>query len=260
MAFLNKAEVESYAEENGIDLTGMTWPQKQKTIADHMKENGVKQQPKVSDGRDEEISRLKRQLAEARAKADNIPIPQTPVVFDMGVNHVEPTIEDYDNVILMSSPEQPPTQYQRNKYEVELGRDMNTSEVSFDVGQNSPFINDGVNVKTATYRVEETNRKVIAEETMPKYSCLLTYRPTKDLCAVAQYGGHRGYLWTHHRLPNIKAMLDMMGVYEEYRTMWQKERGRLFYLGGLLCCDIPFTNEMFKKIQREIKLREKAMS
>lgn len=260
MAFLNKRQVEEYAEAHGLNLAGLSWQQKQKVISDHMKTQVtearklVKNERTSRDDRDDEIKKLKRQLDEARAQAKAV--PQVPVVFEKGLNSPAPTIEDYENVVLIASPEQRPTQYQRGKYYENVGTEKITHEVSLGVGNQSPFGNDESGTRSATYTVESTGRPVVAESTMPKYSCLLTYRPTKDLCAVAEYGGHRGYLWTHHRLPNIRAMLQQMGAYEEFKDEWQKGTGRMFYLGGLLCCDIGFTEGMFKRIQRELRKRD----
>lgn len=264
MAFMNKAQVEEYARMAHLDLGGMTWQQKQKAISEHMRRSGGDvdgDKTPVSDGvpsvgsRDAEIEELKRKLAEAEKKAEAM--PQVPVMFKRGKAEVLPTIEDYENVTLIASPEQRPTQHQRGKWYEELGTQKNTKEVHLGVGRESMFSGDESGVKSSTYVVEDTDRKVIAESTMPKYSCLLTYRPTKDLCAVAEYGGHRGYLWTHHRLPNIKAMLQMMDAYEEFKDRWRDQPGRLFYLGGLLCCDISFTESMMKRIQKELRKRDR---
>lgn len=281
MAFLNKKQVERYASAAHLDLTGMTWQQKQKAISDHMKRNGIKDplflvqddgNEKIADWngpevreeearvaamkaakeKDAEIARLKSELEKAKAEQ---PVPQVPVVFEKGKNIPQPTIEDYENVVLIASPEQRPTQYQKNKWYENVGMQKDTEEISFDVGKQSPFHDRESGTRNATYRITDTGRKVEAESTMPKYSALITYRPTRDMCAVAEYGGHRGYLWTHQRLPNIRALLEQMGAYEEFKEEWQKQPGRMFYLAGLLCCDISFTDSMMQRIQRELRKR-----
>lgn len=265
MAFLNKEQVERYASVAHLDLTGMTWQQKQKTINDHMKREGIKDpmavigggdvdgdKQAIADDRDAEIARLKAELEKARAEQ---PVPQVPVVFEKGKNVPQPSIEDYENVVLIASPEQRPTQYQKNKWYETVGTQKDTEEISFDVGKQSPFHGRESGTKNATYRITDTGRKVEAESTMPKYSALITYRPMRDLCAIAEYGGHRGYLWTHQRLPNIRDLLEQMGAYEEFKEEWQKQPGRMFYLAGLLCCDISFTNSMMDRIQRELRKR-----
>lgn len=272
MAFLNKQQTEEYAREHGLDLTGMTWQQKQKAINDHMKETGVKvvvddcsgrhdgKAPDVfepesvkADDTEAEIARLKAELEEAKAKARAV--PQVPVIFEKGKAEVAPTIEDYENVVLIASPEQRPTRFQRRKWYETMGTNKDTREVSLGVGNDSPFHGNEGGTREATYVVRDTGQVLQSESTMPKYSCLLTYRPTKDLCAVAEYGGHRGYLWTHQRLPNVAALLRQMGAYEEYKHFWNDHAGRKFYLGGLLCCDISFTEHMFEVIQRELRER-----
>lgn len=270
MAFLNKAQVESYASVAHLDLNGLTWQQKQKAINDHMRRNGIKDPiryigdqdapmdpsidmaEEINDAMNHRIKELERQLEEARS---NQPVPQVPVVFEKGRNVPQPTIEDYENVVLIASPEQRPTKYQKGKWYENVGTQKDTEEISFDVGKASPFHDRESGTKNATYRITDTGRKVEAESTMPKYSALLTYRPTKDLVAIAEYGGHKGYLWKHHRLPNIKNLLEQMGAFEEFKEEWQKQR-KIFYLAGLECCDIPFTEYMFEKIQRELRKRD----
>lgn len=264
MAFLNKQQVERFEKETGVDLSGMTWQQKQKAVSDYMKEHAIKGPTFLMDkrdgtvveesvdDRDAEIARLKAELEKAKSEQ---PVPQVPVVFEKGRNVPQPSIEDYENVVLIASPEQRPVQYQNGKWYENVGTQKDTEEVSFDIGRQSPFHDRESGTKNATYRVTETGRPVTATSTMPKYSALITYRPTRDLCAIAEYGGHRGYLWTHQRLPNIKGMLEQMDAYEEYKGEWKKQAGRMFYLAGLLCCDISFTDHMMSKIQRELRKR-----
>lgn len=272
MAFLNKEQVEKYAQTAHLDLTGMTWQQKQKAINGHMKENGIKDPmafilesvpdskgfdtlSKLTNGpddKDAEIARLRAELEKTRSER---PVPQVPVVFEKGRNQPQPDIKDYENVVLIASPEQRPVQYQNGKWYEEVGTQKDTEEVSFDIGRQSPFRDRESGTRNATYRVTETGRPVTATSTMPKYSALITYRPTRDLCAIAEYGGHRGYLWTHQRLPNIKGMLEQMDAYEEFKGEWKKQSGRIFYLAGLLCCDISFTDHMMDRIQRELRKR-----
>jgi len=256
MAFLNKQQTEEYAREHGLDLTGLTWQQKQKAISDHMKsiepDEPEPVKAEASDA-DAEIARLKAELEEAKARAKAV--PQVPVIFDKGKAEVQPTIEDYENAVLIASPEQRPTQYQRRKWYETMGTNKETREVSLGVGSDSPFRGNEGGTREATYEVKDTGHIIQSESTMPKYSCMLTYRPTKDLCAVAEYGGRRGYLWTHQRLPNVAAMLRQMGAYEEFKHFWNDQAGHKFYLGGLLCCDISFTEYMFEHIQRELRER-----
>lgn len=274
--FMSREQLEAEAERLGVDLEGLKWPQMVSAVSKALREEKelevegaieaikLPEMPDLGDtdgdvGKSEEeweaeLADMRAQLkaAEERARA----VPQVPVVFHVGKAQPEPTIEDYDNVVLVASPEQRPTQYQRAKWYEELGEDVQTEDVTFEVGARSPFSETESGAKIASYRTRKTGRPVTAESTMPKYSCLLTYRPTKDLCAVAEYGGHKGYLWTHQRLPNVRGMLQQMGVYEEFKSLWQDSSGRnMFYLGGLLCVDIPFTNEAFKKIQRTLRKR-----
>ena len=273
---MSREQLEAEAKRLSVDLGGLKWPQmvsavskalreeKELEVEDAIEAIKMPDMPDLGDAdgdpaRSEEeweaeLADMRARLKEAEERARAV--PQVPVVFHVGKATPEPTIEDYDNVVLVASPEQRPTQYQRSKWYEELGEDIQTEDVTFEVGARSPFGETESGAKIASYRTRKTGRPVTAESTMPKYSCLLTYRPTKDLCAVAEFGGHRGYLWTHQRLPNVRGMLQQMGVYEEFKSLWQDSSGRnMFYLGGLLCVDIPFTNEAFKKIQRALRKR-----
>ena len=269
--FLSKENIGLEADRLGVSLDGLSWPEQQKAIAEARRAEREKmaaaaepepqpeperESPIADDGREEEIVRLRRELAEAREQAKAV--PQVPVVCELGKNVVEPTIEDYDRVVLIASPEQRPTPQQPGKYYEEVGTQKITTERSLDVGKLSPFGPNESGTKVVDYDVKDTGRPVNAESTMPKYSCLLTYRPTRDLCAVAEFQGHRGYLWTHQRLPNVKSLLQQMGVYEEFHELWDKRHGAKFYLGGLICVDISFTDETMQRIASELRRRAKA--
>ncbi len=269
--FLSKENIGLEADRLGVSLDGLSWPEQQKAIAEARRAEREKmaaaaepepqpeperESPIADDGREEEIARLRRELAEAREQAKAV--PQVPVVCELGKNVVEPTIEDYDRVVLIASPEQRPTPQQPGKYYEEVGTQKITTERSLDVGKLSPFGPNESGTKVVDYDVKDTGRPVNAESTMPKYSCLLTYRPTRDLCAVAEFQGHRGYLWTHQRLPNVKSLLQQMGVYEEFHELWDKRHGAKFYLGGLICVDISFTDETMQRIASELRRRAKA--
>lgn len=251
--FMNKQQIREEAERLGIDLTGLTWQQQQQVVSKALRGEEPVATPTRKQEEQAEIERLRAELEDAKARA--AAVPQVPVVFDLGPNHPEPTIEDYENAVLMASPMQQPTQYQKQKWFETIGEEKLTEDIYLGVGNQSPFGPDDEGLKTKTYKVIDTGRPVVATSTMPKYSCLLTWRPTKDLCAVATYGNHRGYLWTHQRLPNVKGLLQQMGVYEEYKHLWQKGTGRIFYLGGLLCVDVAFTDETFRRIQAELRKR-----
>ena len=270
--FLSKENIGLEADRLGVSLDGLSWPEQQKAIAEARRAEREKmaaaaaepepqpeperESPVADDGREEEIARLRRELAEAREQAKAV--PQVPVVCELGKDVVEPTIEDYDRVVLIASPEQRPTPQQPGKYYEEVGTQKITTERSLDVGKLSPFGPNESGTKVVDYDVKDTGRPVNAESTMPKYSCLLTYRPTRDLCAVAEFQGHRGYLWTHQRLPNVKSLLQQMGVYEEFHELWDKRHGAKFYLGGLICVDISFTDETMQRIAGELRRRAKA--
>lgn len=260
--FMDKETLYSEADRLGVDLTGLKWPQMQKAVIDaqnaEVGETGPK--PSADDAKDtaeymrEEMARLRRQLADAQSAQ-----PQEPVVFDLGRN-VEPnTIEDYEGKVVLISPGQKETPNQRVKYDETLGYDRPVKEVHLDVGKNSPFLGDqGTSDlrKDATYQLgKRTGKKVVATSTMPKIGAMLTFDPRKDMVAVATYNGHRGYLWSHHRLPNIKGLLKEAGVYEDYRDRF---KNKLFYVGMQLCCDISYANSILSEVSRKARINERA--
>ena len=261
--FMDKETLYSEADRLGVDLSGLKWPQMQKAVIDAQNKEAEHRKPEkreptkeleTAEYMREEMARLRQQLADAQSAQ-----PQEPVVFDLGRN-VEPnTIEDYEGKVVLISPGQKETPNQRVKYDEELGYDRPVKEVHLDVGKGSPFLGDqGTSNlrKDATYQLgKSTGKKVVATSTMPKIGAMITFDPRKDMVAVATYNGHRGYLWSHHRLPNIKGLLKEAGVYEEYRDRF---KNKLFYVGMQLCCDISFANMVLTEVSRKAKINEKA--
>ena len=257
MAFLSKEELKREAERLGVDLTGLSWQHQQKAVADALRAKTVidKAEQSLQDYQDE-VNSLKEEL---RRLKENQPVPQTPVVINRGTNKRAPSLKDYDDVVLVAAPEQTPTPNQPVKWYEKVGTDKRTREVSYDI-RHMPFGEKESGTKYASYMVDDTGRPLIAESTMPKFGALLTWRPTKDLAGIAEFNGHRGYLWNHHRLPSVKPMLKEMGVFEEYKDRFYSNN-HVFYLAGIEVCDIAFTDYMLKQlIPKELKRREIAES
>ena len=173
--FLSKEIIAAEADRLGVSLEGLSWPEQQKVIAEARRAEKekmaaeVKPEPEpepereptvVDDAREKEIAELKRELAEAKEQAKAV--PQVPVVCELGLNVVEPTIEDYDRVVLIASPEQKPTPQQPGKYYEEVGTQKITTERSLDVGKLSPFGPNESGTKVVDYDIKDTGRPVNA--------------------------------------------------------------------------------------------------
>lgn len=232
MPFLNKEELEAKALQLGVDLEGLTWPQKQKAVGQAITEANraqetVKEVPVVEQ---------KKNL-----------IPTTPV-------H-EPTIEDIKGVTVFISPEMPLVTNQLYKYEEELGEDTKVAPVSFDAEQAASMA--GHKTKTATFQVKgKTGRKVIATSTLPRWNAEMTYRPDRDLVPVVTCNGKSGYLWTHHKFPNIKQLLMDSGYYYDYKRFFngQNYPQNIWYAAGkLLVANIETVHSIFREIEHKAK-------
>lgn len=231
--FMDKDVLLKEAERLGLteQLEGLTWPQQNKLVRDALTERG-------------EIHRAE---------------PQEPVLvpskYAQAAHRVR-TIKDYRNKIVLVAPELKQTPIQLAKYEEDLGEEpmVEDSNVMDDWNMGKPLQKDLV---TGTHYITgTTGRRVVAQSTLPKENAEITFRPTVDLVPVVKFQERRGYLFTHHRLPNIKALLIACGHYEEYRKTFS-EPPYVFYLTGLLCCDIDAAHQIFDRIEREEKRKAK---
>ena len=116
--FLSKETIALEADRLGVSLEGLSWPEQQKAIAEARRAEKEKMaaeiepkpepEPKrestvVDDAREREIAELKRELAAAKEQAKAV--PQVPVVCELGLNVVDPTIEDYGRGVPLASTE-----------------------------------------------------------------------------------------------------------------------------------------------------------
>jgi len=231
--FMDKDVLLKEAERLGLteQLEGLTWPQQNKLVRDELSKRG-------------EISRAEPQ--------DPVLVPSK---YAQDVHRVK-TIEDYRGKTVLVAPEIAPTVNQVVKYDEDLGEEpmVEDSNVMDDWNMGKPLQKD---LTTGTHYIAgTTGRRNIAQSTIPKENAQITFRPTVDLVPVVRFGNSQGYLFTHHRLPNIKALLIACGHYEEYRKLFS-EPPYVFYLTGLLCCDINAVHQIFDKIEREEKRKAK---
>lgn len=265
--FMDKETLASEADRLGVDLDGLTWPQKQKAVIKAQEEEiaskgsqpqARKPKPPIEPAQknDEPVEDKDAEIARLKAELEHRPVLQNPVRIELGRNEVPNTIEDYYGKLLVASPEQSPTVNQRLKYEERLGyNDMDTEEISLTIGKNGAFDPDDTRTrKEATYRTREKNREVVANSTMPKIGAMISFNPQKDMFACATYNGKRGYLWTHQTYPNVKAALKEAGAYEKYKHRFIDNPNAMFYLGGsLICVDIDLTHAVLGEISAEAR-------
>jgi hypothetical protein len=236
MPFLNKEELAQKALELGVDLKGLTWQQKQKAVGKAITEANRAQETV----REVPVVEQKKKL-----------IPTTPV-------H-EPTIEDIKGVTVFISPEMPLVANQLYKYEEELGYDTKVSPVSFDAEQAASM--EPHKIKSATFQVKgKSGRKVIATSTLPRWNAEMTYRPDRDIVPVVTCNGKSGYLWTHHKFPNIKQLLMDSGYYYDYKRYFNAQHypNNIWYAAGkLLVANIETVHSIFREIEHKAQQESK---
>jgi hypothetical protein len=226
MAWMNKETVLAEAERLGIDLTDLTWPQMQKAVIDAKKAEG---------GDLIEIIEVEQEGSRVKKETDSL--------------------SRYRGKTVLISPEIKPTTVQLIKYDEELGNDI---EIDDSYKVTSEQLNAvSQDLVTGTYRIKGTkDRKVIAQSTIPKQNSQITFRPDIDLVPVSTFNGRSGYLFTHQRLPNIKALLLESGYYNEYKNQFVEEPNVWYSAGKILCCDINLTHHIFREIERKAVERE----
>lgn len=239
--FMDKETLEAEAERLQLDLTGLKWPQKQKAVLDAQRLE--KEGPVDIQGT---IDRAAEEFKQHDAKEAVHSIQQEPVHVKVDVPN-DP-MADMRGKKVMICPEMAETPNQLFGYEEELDEELLVEEVRHDVDS---AYKAGKDLVTGTYTVKErTGRKVIAHTALPKQGCGINFRPDKDLVPVVTSHGRKGYLWTHHRLPNIKQLLIESGYYEDYRKRFQDEPFIWHASGKILCCDIQLAESVIRDIEK----------
>lgn len=238
--FMKKDVLLEEAERLGVldQLEGLSWPQQQKLVIEAKSAAGEK---------------LNQDMVGRKHK----PKPQEPVL-------VKPSeiardagrvrrVEDYFGKTVVLGAEIAPTNIQLCKYDEDLGEEPMVADSNlkddWDMGKPLAIETNKSYVTGTHYVAGKTGRRVMGQATLPKENAEITFRPERDLVPVVRFGNQRGYLFTHHRLPNIKALLKQCGCYEKYRERFS-EPPAVFYLTGLLCCDISTTHYVFDEITR----------
>lgn len=255
--YRNKEACIREAERLGLDVSGMSWPQLQKTVSDA----------------------LKREELEMPI---GIPVAEIPI--DKPAENKEPVkrmadpLEPYLDKQILMSPELSPERYRLVKYDEDLGEEMEVIERTFDINRETDQVYDvsGGEVShenqidtyhdytTGTYRIKErSERRVKGMASVPKENPMLSFRPGIDWATVVTFKGKSGYLWKHWRYPNVSALLKEAGdeYYQKYRKIF-KDQPNVWYACGHLVCDPYLVHRVLKEIEDDAKdraIKQKAM-
>lgn len=267
MAFMPKEILEEEAEKYGIDLTGLTHAKKQSLVANARKEAGVEaygtgipKRKRVSPNKDipeyqmKVVEKNEQELREVSPyNQDNIAARNRAEKLMRGRDPLD-KLAQYNGKTILIAPEIKPN-INTLAYQEDLGEELEVEVIEFDP-DTVDNVSEGSQWNSKTYKVKgSTGRRVKAKSHLPRFQPMLTFRPDTDLVPVAELMGQRGYLFKHHSMPCIKSLLIESGTWEEHRAKFTNNNSTssqaIFYIGGLLCCDISFTNYLFKEIENK---------
>ena len=240
MAYRNKEDCLVEAARLGIDAEGMSWPELQKAVSNALKA--------------EELG-----MVEAKpAKQAN------PILAKEAEEYRR--MRPYIGKTVMLSPELSSERYRLVKYDEVLGDDFDVEERKFDMNMDTDTVFDvaGGEVNydnvidqfhdytTGTYRLKKRgDRKVTAMASVPKENSGMFYRPGIDYATVVTWEGRVGYLWKHWTYPNVKALLQESGYYQEYKKLFKDEPNVWYAAGKQLVCDIGLVHQVLKEIEQK---------
>lgn len=227
MGFISKEELEEKAKRYGINLDDYdSWSDKQKAVSDAEKESGA-----TDDTRKE----------------------YKPIMISCGEYPEEMLAANYRPGKVRISTEIPTLKCNVMKYEEELGDAYDTSDRSMSFGMFGG--DDRVTEMSRTYEIrKKAGKKVIAESTAPTVNTGLYYDPTEGWFPIVEFNGRKGYLFTHHKLINVKSALLESGYWEKYKDMFNGEKHpENIWMAGtkMLACSIPLVNYIIKEINKE---------
>lgn len=229
MGFISKEELEEKAKKYDIDLDKYeSWSDKQKAVADAEKEFGVTED----------------------AKKEYVPI-----MISVEDCPEEILAANYKPGKVRISTEIPTLKCNVMKYEEELGDAYDTSDMAMSFGMFGG--DDRVTEMSRTYEIrKKAGKKVIAESTAPTVNTGLYYDPTEGWFPIVEFNGRKGYLFTHHKLINVKSALLESGYWEKYKDMFNGEKHpENIWMSGtkMLACSIPLVNYIINEINKEGK-------
>lgn len=255
---MDKETLEAEAKRLHVDLSGLTWPQKQGAVMAAQKAEGTGSQSESG-----EDGGGSRELTADEIKVilfdQDVEDPFIPVIKqgDEVLIHVEECAKDGDPMAplrgkqLLICPEMAQTTRQLFGYDELLDEEVTIEEVVF---ENGTPVTAQKDVTDGTYRITgKTGKRVVAHTALPKEGAGITFKPDEDIVPVVTFQGRSGYLWTHHRLPNVKQLLIESGYYEDYRERFKDEPWVWHAAGKLLCCDINLTKSVLRDIERKAR-------
>lgn len=247
MAYRNKEDCLMEARRLGIDADGMSWPELQKAVSTALKREELSMAADAAAGRP---SRRAEDLIRARHEAE--------------------VMRPYIGKTIMLSPELSPERYRLVKYDEEIGPDFEVEERKFDMNRDTDTVFDVAggeinydnvidqfhDYTTGTYRLKKRgDRKVTAMASVPKENSGMYFRPGIDYATVVTWNGRVGYLWKHWRLPNVKALLQESGYYQEYKGLFKDEPNVWYAAGKQLVCNIELVHKVLHEIEEKQRKR-----
>lgn len=245
MPYMSKAKLAEEAERLGLDLTGLDYQEQNRRVS-----AALMQQPETPVSEPDRTWKPAWQpLPEAEIVTEPEPQPQPEEPQRQAVQR---TVQRIKRTII--SPEMAQTPIQLLKYDEELGDDIEVEERTFS-------INDVANLKmkreytSGTYVVRGGNgKRVVAQSTLPKENAGIVMDPSMPYAIpLVKWNGRVGYLWSHHKLPNVKELLKAAGQYEKYRKTFSADNPQnLWYAASqILVANIDTVHYVFKEIERQ---------
>lgn len=261
MAFMSKQMLQEEAARLGVDLTGLKYQDQQKAVLAAQKnekdseavDTGVEKievvEVKVPEVvKQEPTTQVRRRYSEIKTNDVNIDDRLTD----------EDLMEKMRGRKTIISPEYHHGVHQTLGYEEDLGEELIYETVDYTDQMNHNLLDfTNGNEKFSSYKVVGTTGKRITATTgLPLESSEISFVPDMDLVPRVSWNGRIGYLYKHHRLPNIKDLLIQSGRYEDFKSRFEHEPA-VWYANGLLCCDINLVHSLFDRIEREAQERLK---
>lgn len=261
MAFMSKEELINQAEQLNVDLTGLSYAKQQAEVAKARKDAGLpvwgkgEAMPRknIDPIPDYQMAKVLENEAELRANSvyNNTKSEEAKLRAKKLMGNRDPLnpLTQYNNKTILIAPEIKPT-VKTLAYQEDLGDELDIDVIELDP-DTVDNVSEGQEWNTQTYKIKgKTGRKVKAKSHLPKQQPMLFFRPDIDIVPVAELLGRKGYLFKHTTMPCIKTLLIESGYYEEFKKEFSNNNN-MFYLGGLLCCDIGFTNHILSIIEKK---------
>ena len=265
MVFLNKEDSLKLAKQLGIkNAEELGWNELQRAIASAQKGDNVN-------------SSVEHAYAESKNYNVPVDIPvervgdptETKTGVRLNKPQIKPLIDNYRNKMIMISPELLPERYRLLKYEEDLGCDIDYIERKFEMDMDTDRVYDisgdrmnygnetqNNDYASGTYKVlGRRNKHVTALSSVPKENYGSGMTIGRDYVPIVSWRGKNGYLWTHHSYPNIKALLQESGYYNEYKHLFTREPNIWYVAGKTLACDIGLVHQIFDEIEKKERKR-----